>query len=188
MDYSFLDSSEAVILSDENVRNENLKKSGNLVLTNKNIYFCVIGAFKGKIKNVQKYPINQIKVFQNKTQAKISNRDLMQYSLDIYFVSGNQSFSFINKIGKKRIMEWIKAIDAIVKGEEIPDDSTQYTGIPGVDVVASTLKDTFGAIAGGFKSGSGKEVSFRCESCGAPLSGTKGTIIQCPYCDTKQKI
>ena len=31
MDLNFLDSSEAVILSDENVRNENLKKSGNLI-------------------------------------------------------------------------------------------------------------------------------------------------------------
>lgn len=188
MEYNFLDPNEMVILSDENVRSENLKKTGNLMLTNRNIIFFTVGTFKGKIKNIYKRPLSQIKVFQNQPQAKVFSKGLMEYALDIYFISGNERYVFINRMGKKRILEWVKAISATLKGEEIITDSIQNGGILGVDVVAGTIKETFNTISSTFKPSANQEISGKCSACGAPLSGKKNQIVQCPYCDTKQKL
>jgi len=60
--------------------------------------------------------------------------------------------------------------------------------------VAETLKDTVGSFkdniknSNSFKVKSGKTKMMKCPSCGASLSGTKGEIVQCEYCDTKHQI
>lgn len=188
MEYSFLDSNEMVILTDENIKSNDLKKVGNLVLTNKNIIFYTVGAFKGHIKNVCKYPLNNIKFFQDQAQAKVYDKEIGNYGLDIYFINDKQRFTFVNRLTKRRILEWVQAINAAVKGESIPSDSTQYSGIPGVAAIAGTLKNTFGAISDNFKEKSNQAASGKCMNCGAPIHGVKGQIVQCAYCDTKQKI
>ena len=68
-----MDIDEAVILQNNNVActtNSLPVFKDELVLTNKNIIYVCIGVF-GRVKEIKKYPLEQIKLYNNKPQVLI---------------------------------------------------------------------------------------------------------------------
>lgn len=179
---------EAVILKNDSVsryEGKSFGNSGELVLTNMNLFFIVQKGFFGNKQEVQKFPLNQVKVIDGKAQLRVSNDN----NLEIYFMNGQQSFSF-SSFGKRDSVKWANAVSKALTGHEadLTDDEKSY--IAGVGAVADTLKNTFGS----FKKGLGinekepERATTRCMSCRAPLAGIKGQIVKCKYCDTEQTI
>ena len=97
-DYN-LDIDEAVILQNNNVActtNSLPVFKDELVLTNKNIIYVCIGVF-GRVKEIKKYPLEQIKMYNNKPQVLILKAKDGNKEMQIFTV--NQQMSF--RLGKE---------------------------------------------------------------------------------------
>lgn len=161
-----------------------------LLLTNLNIVFLDKGMF-GKVKNIQVFPLNHIKVFNGQAQVLLGRRNGLYVQIDIYFLNGQESFGFERK---KEALKWIANINKLVTGSEGEIDTSTSGELVGVENIAGALKETMDAFKGVFsdKSKSRIEVASRavakCTSCGAPISGNKGEVASCQYCDTKHQL
>lgn len=184
---------ESLILKSENVKHGGMMASfsDELILTNLNIIHISKGFF-GNVKDVVRYPVNQIKIYNGEPQVILSKQQGGTNQLDIFFQNGQKSFEFQSS-GKKEIIQWINAIYKLLTGKEY---SVATSAIPGTEYVAKTLKDTvdvFKNVFGiknktneiGLKTTSVK-VTKKCISCSAPLSGVQGQVVRCIYCDTEQ--
>jgi len=190
-----LQPNESFILNSEHVYSGNT--NGELVLTNLNLVYIIS---KGIFKTTyipQIYPINQIKVFKGKAQAILGKDG----NLDIHFINGKESFKFSNnetlfsdKKAEKEAGRWVNAINQLITGQVSEDVMSVNPALVGVEVIAGTLKDTFDTFRGslGVKSKSSNEIhtkaTKKCSSCGAPISGIKGQIVRCQYCDSDQQL
>lgn len=175
-----LDPEECVLLKSENVSyGSGLTKSvSELILTNKAIIYAKKGLLGGK--NHLRFPLDKIKIYENKVQAMQSKNSAGEPSLDIYFLEGQESFAFKNK---KDISTWIsKMNDLLIKNDS---DENKNPVIPGTEFIAKTLKNTIDSCGEifGFKKKDVK-VTIKCPNCGATVTGTKGETKQCPFCDT----
>ena len=190
MDYNLLPN-EAIVLKNESVYHpvENkIGELGELVLTNLNAIYIRKGFFGGT-KEILKYPLNQIKILDGKPQVIIGKSSNGFYQIELYLKNGQEFFAF-NTLGKKEALKWLDKISEILTGHIADIDSSERSYIPGIDVVADTLKNTIGTFKGAFgaKDKEKENVTSRCISCRAPLSGVKGQIIKCKYCDTEQSL
>ena len=182
-------SNEAVIMKNENAFHPIGRKNGNvgeLVLTNLNIIYIKKGVFGGT-KEVLKFPLNQIKIIDEKPQVMLGQNTYGAYQIEIYFQNSQENFYF-NSFGNKEMIKWIDKICEILTGESAKLDSSERSYIPGVYEIADTVKNTIGTFkdAFGIKQKEKEKVNSICVSCGAPLFGEKDTVIKCKFCGTKQ--
>lgn len=190
-----LQPNESFILNNENVRHGNT--SGELILTNLNLVYIISKGVFRTTYITQLYPINQIKVFNGKAQAILGNDG----NIDIHFINRMESFKFWNtdmlfslKKAEKEAGRWVNAINQLIIGQVSKIDQPVSTSLASAEVIAGTIKDTFdifkGALVG--KSKNNNEIpikaSKKCIFCGAPISGTKGQIVRCQYCDADQQL
>lgn len=178
-----LDPEECVLLKNENVSyGSGLAKSeSDLILTNKAIIFVKKGLL-GVGKNQLRFPLEKIKIYENKAQAMEGKTSTGEPALDIYFLDGQENFGFKNK---KDISTWIKKInELLVKDKKDESDENKNPVIPGTEFIAKTLKNTIDSCSDilGFKKKNVK-ITINCPNCGATVTGTKGESEPCPFCD-----
>ena len=160
-----------------NYSNELLLTSQNIVLTSK--------GFLGNTKSIQIYPVQQIKVFNGRAQAVLGKQGNGSPQLDVYFFNGQKSFGFEDK---KEAAKWVEAINHLITGAADDPLKTANKAIPGAEVIAGALKDTFATFKGVLGSKPPEKVAQKCNTCGASLSGEKKQLVRCPYCDTEQQL
>lgn len=159
-----------------------------LMLTNLNLVLIKKGMF-GNSKGILTFPLNHIKVYNNQAQATVGKASNGFDLLEVYFLNGQEQFSF-QVGGKKKINEWIAKINQAVTGEETPVQPDSGRALPGAEKVASVLKDTLGVFRSKFEpqSAAPVRVASKCLSCGAPLAGLQGQAVTCEYCGSAQQL
>lgn len=85
--------------------------------------------------------------------------------------------------------------DKIVFDEDLEISVSAKTAIPGTEMIADALGGTVDAFkdALGFKSKKSstesiEKIAKKCSSCGATISGKKGQLVHCSYCDADQQL
>ena len=192
-----LQPNEVILLQSDSVSKSGgiFQQSGDLVLTNRDIIFIpknLMGLGKGQ----ERYPLNQLRCYNGQPQALLSKTNGYP-QLELIFQNGQIAFSFM-LLGKREVLRWIDAITKVINGETVDTNRNLSAAIPGTEFVAETVKDTLGKFSGalgisgiGSKIGltpSDEKTTIRCISCRAPLTGTKGQVVKCQYCDTKQTL
>lgn len=187
-----LQPNESIIMKQERVLHGGRMATftDELILTNINLVLISKGLL-GNSKGIQIIPLKQIKVFNGKAQVLIGKTSGGFPQLDVYYSSGQDSFGFESK---KEAIKWMDNINKLVTGKSIVVDASPGMAIPGSEYIAETLKGTIDTFKGAFglKQKNSTElpskVAKKCSSCGAPISGTKGEIIRCLYCDADQQL
>jgi hypothetical protein len=196
---------ESIILQEVNVSHGGVLAghTDELVLTNLNL-ICINKGVFGNTKNVFKYPLNQIKMYNGKPQALQGKLTNGTATLDVYFLNGVETFYF-DGINRKKINDWIKAITNTITqsgtGENYSSDDSDDSVAGAFKEVGDEFKEVGQELLGAFginlgkkkmgsqgSDGSGEKVSKKCVSCSAPLTGVKGQVIKCLYCDTEQTL
>ena len=164
----------------------------DLVLTNLNIVYINKGIF-GNVKGIQKFPVNQIKMFNGEPQAIMGKQQNGMPKLEIYFINGQQESFAFQSAGKKEVNKWINEICKLLTGHDKSSSvsSSKMSAIPGTEYLAETLKGTMDTFKGAFGIKSKEQaaeipITKKCISCSAPLNGIKGQTVRCRYCDTDQ--
>ena len=78
--------------------------------------------------------------------------------------------------------KWADKVTEVITGVKVQRDEYAWVGetLAMADSVNSTIRNlrkTFGIR-------SDEQVSIKCPSCGATLTGTEGETVKCPYCGT----
>lgn len=174
---------EVVILKNERVWHGGVMSNytNTLILTNKRIIYIKKGIF-GKNKEVVSYLLANIKIYNEKAQAIIGKNKNGGHTLDLFFISAEESFGFEFK---KDIITWIKKINELTTGKVLKTEEIEgaNTVIPGLEEIANSVKATVDICKDAF--GIKKKpiyVSCACKKCGATSSGIKGESNKCPYC------
>ena len=184
---------EAMIMKQERVIHGGAMANftDELILTNQNLVLISKGTF-GNVKNIQAFPVNQIKVFNNQAQIMLSKTRGGHPQIEVYLLNGQVNFGFESK---KIATIWIEKINQLVTGQDVEINVSTKTAIPGTEMIADALGGTVDAFKGAFGFGSKKsstesdeKVAKKCSSCGATISGKKGQIIRCSYCDDNQQL
>ncbi len=171
-----------------------LNNTGELVLTNTDIIFVTKGSFGG-IKDITRYPLSQIKMYNGEPQVMVGrDSKSLQITIDIYLLNGQESFTLYNSVSKKEAVKFRNAVYKHLTGYEPEDEpnSNIVGAIPGAAFVADTLKGTVDVFKNSFgikskgASNENEQVTKKCLSCSAPLSGRRGQRVKCKYCDTEQ--
>lgn len=193
MDNYNLQPNEGVIRKSSNVMHGGILAAytDELILTNFNIIYISRGVFGNK-KGMQKFPLNQLKIINDKPQIIMGKMKNGLHQLEIYFTNGQQNFVFQSS-GKKEINEWINDVYKIVVGESAGLDTTEKSKFS--NVVKDTV-DTFKDVIGVKKSISQQNTmgeatvkkTAKCMACRAPICGFVGKTIRCRYCDTEQNL
>lgn len=163
--------------------------TNELILTNLNLVLLKKGMF-GNSKGVLTFPVNQIKVHNQQAQVAVGkNRGLD--ALEVYFVNGHEYFNFgSGSKAKKKASEWVANINFVVTGQDAPVQPVSSRALPGAELVAGVLKDTFGVFKSKF--GAGPEapvmVAGKCRSCSAPMTGFQRQTVNCEYCGAAQQL
>lgn len=188
-----LSPNEAMIMKQERVIHGGVMANftDELLLTNLNLVLIEKGTF-GNVKNIQVFPVNQIKVFNNQAQIMMSKTRGGYPQIEVYFVNGQENFGFESK---KDATNWIININQLVTGGEVQINTSAKTAIPGTEMIVDALGGTVDAFKGafGFKSKnssteSPEKIAKKCSSCGAMISGKTGQIVRCSYCDADQQL
>ncbi|MCL1866188.1 MAG: hypothetical protein FWF82_02135 [Oscillospiraceae bacterium] len=180
MDKYNLQPDESVIMKCERILYGGIMSGYNdeLLLTNLNLILVKKGMF-GKTKNVQHFPVNQIKKFNEKAQVMISKQQNGLPKLEVYFQNGQESFGFENK---REAEKFANNIVRLLAGENDFDTDITMKG-----AITETLKDTFDTFKGVFGKAQEK-VTKDCVSCGAAITGLKSQTIRCRYCGREQQL
>ena len=142
--------------------------------------------FFGGIKDVNKLPLRQIQIENGKAQVIVKFAVLEGSKLIVYANNRSYTYAFTNTLANEA-KKW---------GDYITQKLTGYTAdveqTGEIAEVASQIKGTIDAFKGAFgmKSilGTTEKVNKKCTACRAPISGDKGSVVRCPYCDTEQKL
>ena len=145
--------------------------SNELILTNKNLILLKKNMF-GQTEDTLYFPLSKILMANGRPQVKKSN--------DVYFETGMESFRFE---WESDIDEWVENIVSVVTGVPVQKKS-DLEMMQDALAFAESMTDSVEKIQSVFGIKSTRQVSCKCPSCGASLSGTKGETIQCPYCGT----
>lgn len=152
------------------------------------------------MKNVVVMPLNQLQKFDNTPQ--IIMRKLMNghSALYIRLINGNEEYFSFQNGNRRTIKKWISTVNDLDTGQfdyaKMNDTSPDSDSLAGVvqelGDVADDLKESFTSAFGiGVKKAKPDEIKVitkKCIACGAPLTGSKGQVVQCKYCDTKQTL
>ncbi len=151
----------------------------DLILTNHSLIHLKKGLF-GSVKATTRYPLSDIKVFNEQAQAKLGKQQNGSPQLEVFFVNGVETFGFQFK---KDVVKFVESINKIITGRDFKID-TGRLAIPGTELIAKTLKGTFDTAkeAFGIKSKEDVKIGIKCPSCGGPVDGYKGETKKCPYC------
>lgn len=184
-----LQPNEVVVLTESRVCHGGLLSlyTDELMLTSHNLVLVKKGVF-GNGKGVLTFPISQIKVWEGRAHAITGRAHNGTPLLEVFFVNGQEKFSFQSG-GKRKITAWINRINDVVTGTTSPAPQAG-AALPGAEAVAGALADTFKVFKGKFGSGAQAptQVSGKCRSCGAPVSGLRGQPATCGYCGTAQQL
>lgn len=187
---------ETVLIRNDQVYHNG--EGGELVLTKSNLYFTYSkGTFITKYLT-QKYPINQIKLFNGQAHIILEKEG----KFEIFFADGSKSFRFWTndslfkeKKLKNEIMKWTHTINQLLTGQSDGIDLLAKTDSTDSELFTEALKDTFSSIKEVIGSKSKTQdvkkverVAEKCTSCGAVISGIKGNVYKCQYCETDQKL
>lgn len=189
-----LQPNEFVVLKSDRVLHGGVRAvyTDELILTNLNVVLISKGFFNNT-KNIQTYPVNQIKVFDGQAQAKLGKQRSGYPQLEIYFLNDQEAFGFEQK---KEVLNWIDNISKLLTGKSANIVPGGRAAIPGTEFIAETLKSTLDTFKGAFgiqlkksdKEIEPKKVTKKCISCMAPISGYIGQSVRCKYCDTEQNL
>ncbi|MCR4739423.1 MAG: hypothetical protein K5886_04075 [Lachnospiraceae bacterium] len=176
---------ESVIIKTEHIKYGGMMANfqDTLYLTNHNVIVEKKNVFGGT-KEIIYFPIRDIKVYNNQAQAQIGKDRNGYNTLDIYFINGQESFSFT---WKKDIIPWIRKINELLTGDKVTTAVVNdRLSIPGSETVARAIKGTIDTYkeAFGIKPKKPRKVSIRCSGCNASVNGEEGTSGICPYCGT----
>lgn len=152
-----------------------------LFLTNRNMIYVRKGFF-GRIKNIQTYPLSQIKIQNGQAQVQMQKIGGYTPRLQIYFKSGPESFAFQCR-GKKKILSWVTQMHRLLDTPDIMENIPE----PSVPDAAPTPEST-GVFSNSAKYFPPRPITKNCTGCGAPLSGSRGETVRCEYCDTDQTL
>lgn len=183
---------EAIIFRNDSVMHGGIMApyTDELVLTNMNVIYVKKGIV-GNVKRIQKFPLDQITMYNGEPQAILGKQHNGSPQLEIYFMNGQQENFAFQSGGKKKVNQWINEICKAVTGHE-SSAASKSGGILGAGYLAGTIKgtvDTFKGVLGAKPKEQAPvvvPVTKKCISCSAPLSGNKGETVQCRYCDTEQ--
>jgi hypothetical protein len=183
MRYS-LQPNEVVLLRDERVMHGGLLAvyTDELILTNLNLVLVKKGILRNS-KGVLTFPLNQIKVYNQQAQAVIGKAPNNTDLLEVYFLNGQEKFSFQSG-GKKKIREWAAKISELLTGQEAPATRAPGMALPGTELVAGVLRDTLDVFKSkwGSSSHATSKVAGKCSACGAPIVGYREQTATCQYC------
>lgn len=194
-DYDLLPS-ESIILKSETVLRD--RTSGELLLTNLSIYFVTSrGVFSTK-RDYQRIPIDQISTIEGKAQIVVRKDGEMILNLK----NGRETFKFCNddfvlsaQKAQKEAAKWAEAIGQIVFGEQNSSGNSSRMIIPEIEIFADAIGGTVGVFknALGIKSKQSQQnlserIAGKCSFCGAPVTGKRGQIVHCSYCDADQHL
>lgn len=194
-----LASNESIIMKNDSV-SYGRSYYNELILTNQQIILVIKGTF-GNTKNVKYFSLSQIKNFNNQAQVFIGKSNNGRTTLDVYFLNGQESFGFDSK---RTLRKWVENITTLVNGEDVVIDQLgSHNGGQFDDVreqfteAAKQVKEQFGLAGSSFKNAFGfqnkqtdthslnnEKITTKCPSCGAPITGKRGNIVSCQYCDT----
>ena len=149
----------------------------SLVLTNRNLILLKKNFF-GKTTETLRFPLSEVRIVNGVPQVQKGKADFMDRTLDIYFKNGMESFRFE---WESDIDEWIPYVAAAVTGEPVKIKSEAEKLAEFASVVES-IEEPIEKIQSLFGIKSERQVSCKCPSCGATLTGIKGETEQCPYC------
>lgn len=197
MDDYNLTPGEFVILQESNVRlgtatsNENLTE---IVLTNRNLILVndvSRGLFRSE-RMLKRCPLSELQRYEDEAQAPVVKQKNL---FCVQAVFSDETISLLFTDGVRRTAErWSQAIQQAAVGDFNNIDSSNLLPADIANLVDGA-KDIFGALGPKQKKGSKKKqsakpaaVSGRCTGCHAPLAGQPGTVVSCPYCDTKQTL
>lgn len=187
-DYN-LDIDEAVILQNNNVAcitNSLPVFKDELVLTNKNIIYVCIGVF-GRVKEIKKYPLEQIKMYNNKPQVLILKAKDGNKEMQIFTVNQQMSFRFRDS-EKKQMPIWIdKITQLMVKGETTINNKGTKT-LPGIKNIVETIKETKYSLKDVMFTKAAKKIYITCPKCGAQIEGVKKQVAVCEYCGNRMTL
>ena len=174
---------EAIVLRMENVAyGEGFpfpSDNNVLILTTRNIVLLKKNLF-GQTSDTIKFPLSEIKVVNGVPQVRKGKIDIVTSALEVYFASGMERFQFE---WDSDIDEWISHIVSLITGVPVKEKTTDdmlaeaMALAESIEAPIEKMRDIFGIK-------STKQVSCKCPSCGATLTGIKGETTQCPYCGT----
>lgn len=178
----------------------------DLLLTNLNIVWLDKSVL-GTVKSIVTFPLNQIKIFENKAQVFVNKAPNGTPQLDIFFRDGEEVFGFEKR---SEAVKWANEINRLLTGdtlEELDEPGYSSTMTPGAAMMDALgmgmMTDQVKTTVDTFKSAFGlrttetetktktvkiQKVTTNCKGCHAPLAGLKGKIVTCKYCDTKQTL
>ena len=152
------------------------KGSQDIAITNKNIIILIKGFFGG-VKEIKKYPISSVKQFDGKAALRFDEKLLDGGTLSISLMNCEMRISFAQE-EKKAGKDIANTINKLVTGS---DENIIQNTVPGMDVIADTLKGTFEVFKKTFSTPQGKK-TIVCSGCNADVVGTVGSVITCQYC------
>lgn len=186
MDDFKLESNESVIGRCDNAydkKNLWIMKMGTLLVTSKNVIWAERNAFM-TLKHLHKTPLRDLKIHDNQVQIGYSENPGEYPKITFYFCDHEETYFSQNGLALK---ELINKVNQEVTGNTM-DVAGVSAGAPqgGMDYVVKSFKSAFGVFDNPVTHEQPIPVAKKCICCGASLSGFKGQIIKCPYCDTKQ--
>lgn len=168
-------------------------ETGDFVLTNLFLVWTSKNLF-GNVKNMQQIPLNSIKVYNGKAQILVNKVNGEFPKLTVYCLNGQEVFEFLGKTEDELKIMANSINQAITKSNDNIYD-VKSNAIIGAAAAAEMLKDTVNVFKDAFGVKVKKQddnviekIAKKCNSCGAPISGIKGHIINCDYCDSNQQI
>ena len=130
----------------------------DLVLTNQNLILVKKDMF-GNVSDTVYFPLKDIKIVGGRPQVRKGN----PWETDID--------------------DWVRHIVSIITGEPVKEDSPEemmaeiMSMAEAIEAPVEKMRNIFGIK-------STTQVSCKCPSCGATLTGIKGETEKCPYCGT----
>ena len=153
-----------------------------LILTNQYLVYMERSLLR-KVKSVDRYPLSDIVVTNGVPQVGLGKLGGMTSTLDIYLKTGQMR---IQMTWDSDVKEWIDAITEVITGVKVErkgfmDDPFLTEGFL---KVAENVDKAMGKFRKAFGIKSTTQMSGNCPGCGAPIAGTEGETVQCPYCGT----
>ncbi len=193
---------EKVTLDSHCVRCKNIdgeQSDAKLMLTNMRlVYEWSSKRWMGEELLCLSYPLNELATQKDEIRADCQASDY-ETILKLYPAGEEVSFVFRSpekNASRKVVAEWLDAISMAVVGTKSSSAMALRRSVPGVEMLAGALKDTFDVVKTTFTSSNTnqrgvsarKAITSKCIGCRAPLSGWTGMTVQCKYCDTVQTL
>lgn len=144
------------------------------------------------------YPLNELATQKDEIRADCQTSDY-ETSFKLHPAGEEVSFVFRSpekNASRKVAAAWLDAINMAVTGTKSSAAMALRRSVPGVEMLAGALKDTFDVVKTTFagpntnqrSASARKAITAKCIGCRAPLSGWTGMTVQCKYCDTVQTL